>query len=275
MSVLRAGIVLLIVVACAAAAMLIVRRRAPEGGYYADGDRASGVFGLLATGFSVMIGFVVFLAFSTYDSSRSGAEDEALLVVQQLETAQYFADENAQELTAALVCYARDVAGAEWEQLKQDTLGDQINIWGPTLFRAFQKVEPASSSEEAAYSLWLDQSTARQAARNDRVHLSAGVIPTPLWMVLFLISLVIFVFMLGFADRSERATSQVVLMGSVMTVVVSMLLLLQFLNDPYRPGPGALAPTAMERALVLIDQELSVIGGDDALPCDESGRPKG
>jgi len=31
--------------------MLFVRRRAPEGGYFADGDRAAGVFGVLATGF--------------------------------------------------------------------------------------------------------------------------------------------------------------------------------------------------------------------------------
>jgi hypothetical protein len=34
----------------AIAAMLLVRRNAPEGGYFADGDRAAGVFGVLATG---------------------------------------------------------------------------------------------------------------------------------------------------------------------------------------------------------------------------------
>ena len=45
--------------------------------------RASGVFGVLATGFSIFAGFVVFLAFTSYDQSRSGAETEALVVVQQ------------------------------------------------------------------------------------------------------------------------------------------------------------------------------------------------
>jgi hypothetical protein len=34
----------------AVAAMLLVRRNAPDGGYFNDGDRASGVFGVLATG---------------------------------------------------------------------------------------------------------------------------------------------------------------------------------------------------------------------------------
>jgi hypothetical protein len=39
------------------------------------------------------VGFVIFLAFTTYDQSRAGAEAEALLVVQQFETAQFLAPE--------------------------------------------------------------------------------------------------------------------------------------------------------------------------------------
>ena len=48
------------------------------------------MFGVLATGFSVLLGFVIFLAFSSYDQSGSGAETEALMVSQQVETAQFF-----------------------------------------------------------------------------------------------------------------------------------------------------------------------------------------
>ncbi len=74
------GILVLVgAVAVAVSAILLVRRRAPEGSYFADGDRASGVFGVLATGFAVFAGFVIFLAFTTYDQSRNGAETEALL----------------------------------------------------------------------------------------------------------------------------------------------------------------------------------------------------
>jgi hypothetical protein len=40
------------------AAMLFVRRRAPGGSYFQDGDRASGVSGVLAAGFSVLLGFI-------------------------------------------------------------------------------------------------------------------------------------------------------------------------------------------------------------------------
>ena len=88
-------------------AMLFVRRGAPEGSYFRDGDRASGVFGVLATGFSVLLGFIIFLAFTSYDNSRTGAEQEALVVGQQVETAQFLPQPAAQELTGQLVCYDR------------------------------------------------------------------------------------------------------------------------------------------------------------------------
>src|SRR3954464_15702791 len=81
-------LILLAVNAATIAAMLLVRRRAPEGSYFKDGDRASGVFGVLAGGFAIFAGFIIFLAFTTYDQSRSGGEAEALTVVQQFETAE-------------------------------------------------------------------------------------------------------------------------------------------------------------------------------------------
>ena len=74
MSVAWASAIIVAVAAGAIAAMLLVRRRAPEGSYFEDGDRAAGVFGVLATGFAVLAGFVVFLAFESYDTSRSGAD---------------------------------------------------------------------------------------------------------------------------------------------------------------------------------------------------------
>src|SRR3954447_908901 len=91
----------------AVSAILLVRRRAPEGGYFADGDRAAGVFGVIATGFSVLLGLIVFLAFSSYDQSRTGAEAEAMAVRLQYETAEFLPTSVRAELGGELECYAR------------------------------------------------------------------------------------------------------------------------------------------------------------------------
>ena len=169
------------------------------------------------------------------------------------------------------MCYARSVVGPEWEALEEGTLGEHLNPWGIELFRTMRGVEPASASEEAAYGKWLDQTADREDARNDRIHGAVGIIPTPLWVVLFLVAAIIFVFMLFFADSGERAIVQGVLMGAVVSVIVAMMLLLQFLDGPFRPGVGGLRPQAMERTLVLIEEELAVAGGADDFPCDDRG----
>jgi hypothetical protein len=89
MNLLVGGLIVVATTAVTTTTMLLVRRRAPEGSWFSDGDRASGVFGVLATGFSVLLGFIIFLAFESYDESRTGAETEATIVTQQVETAQF------------------------------------------------------------------------------------------------------------------------------------------------------------------------------------------
>jgi len=271
MNVLVAILIVVVTVSAAVALMLVARRRAPVGSHFKDSDRAAGVFGVLATGFSVLLGFIVFLAFTSYDAARAGAEAEALTVAQQVETAQLFPPSSAGELTGELVCYARSVAGVQWERMQAGTLGEGLNPWGAAMFRTLLTVQPQTPTEEAAYSKWLDQTSDREQARSARIHGAVGVIPTPLWLVLFFISAVILVYMLFFADRGEAAVVQALLMGTVVSVIVSMLLLLQFLNNPFHTGIGGLKPVAMERSLKLIDEELQIANRTETPPCDLRG----
>jgi hypothetical protein len=271
MNLLVAVLVVVAASAVAVAAMLVVRRNAPDGSYFHDGDRAAGVFGVLATGFAVLLGFVVFLAFASYDAARSGAEAEALIVSQQVETAQFFPAPADRELTGELVCYARSVAGVQWDRMEAGTLGEELNPWAGEMFRTLQRVEPRTPTEQSAFDTWLGQRQAREAARNDRIHGAVGVIPAPLWVVLFFTSLLIFVFMLFFADSGERAVVQGLLMGTVISVITAMLLLLTTLNNPFHDGVGGLRPVAMERALQVIDEELQVSDAEAPAPCDERG----
>ena len=274
MNLVWAGLVVVVVTALAVTAMLLVRRRAPAGSYFEDGDRAAGVFGVLATGFAVLLGFVVFLAFESFDTSRSGAESEAQIVTQQFETAQFFPVAARGPLSGALVCYARTVVNQEWSQMRAGVLGDKVNQWGVVTFRILKTVKPRSPTEQAAFAKWLDQRSDREDARSDRTHGAEGVIPVPLWIVLLLSAVVIFVFMLFFADSAERAVVQGMMMGGVAIVITSTLLLLWFLNNPYHGGVGGLRPVAMERAIRILDQEAAVLREKLPLPCDAQGMPR-
>jgi hypothetical protein len=267
-------LVIVVAVAVAVTAMLAVRRRAPDGSFFNDGDRASGVFGVLATGFALLLGLIVFLAFTSYDESKTGAESEALAVVQQFETAQFLPAAARERVSGELICYGRSVIGQEWPRLETGSESGAVNPWGLAMFRSMKTVEPTTAAEQSAYDKWFDLTTTREEARRDRVHADEGVIPTPLWRAMFFIAALVVVYMLFFADSGERAVVQGLLMGSIVAVMATTLLLIGVLDTPYRPGPGQLRPVAMEQTLALIDQARDALGQDDPPPCDAQGRPR-
>ena len=266
-------VILLVANAVAIGAILLVRRSAPEGSRFKDGDRASGVFGVLAGGFAIFAGFIIFLAFSTYDQSRSGAETEALVLAQQFETAQFLPASTRERLDGEIVCYGRSVVHQEWPQMEAGEGGETINPWAIALFRSLKLADPKSATEQAAYSKWLDQTSDREQARIDRLHGAEGIVPSSIWLVLLLIAGVVFAFMLFFADIGEGPGAQAMLMGSATTVIVLTLSAIAALGSPYHKGLGQLKPVAMERTLRILDHERAVVKSSGPLPCDARGAP--
>ena len=272
MNVLATAAIVALAAAAAIGVLLLVRRRAPDGGHYNDGDRAAGVFGVLATGFAVLLGLVVVLAFTSYDESRTGAETEAITVAQQFEVANLLPQPQGRRLAGELVCYARSVVHQEWPRMQAGSQTSDTNPWGLQLYRTLRDIEPRTAAEQAAYAKWLDLRLDRETARNTRLHGASGVIPAPLWIVLAVSAVLIIGFMLVFADSGEHAAIQATFVGSVVVVIVATLLLIRFLDDPYNPGVGALKPVAMERTLTVVDEYRRALGEADPLPCDEQGQ---
>src|SRR3954469_2953226 len=142
MSIVWGSLIVITVAAIAIAGMLLVRRRAPDGSYFADGDRAAGVFGALAGGVAVLAGFIVVLAFQSFDSARSGADDEARVVSHQFETVQLLPSPARERLSGELVSYARNVGHDEWPRMQDGTLPEGPNPWGIALFASLRTAEP-------------------------------------------------------------------------------------------------------------------------------------
>jgi len=78
-------------------------------------------------------------------------------VAQQVETAQFFPPSAADKLTGELVCYARSVAGVQWERMEAGTLGEEVNPWGAEMFRTLRTVKPQTATEQSAFDAWLGQ----------------------------------------------------------------------------------------------------------------------
>jgi hypothetical protein len=272
MNLSRAALVIIAATGITVVAMLLIRRRAPDGSYFSDGDRASGVFGMLSTGFALLLGFVVFLAFTRYDDARTGAETEALTVVELFQAAQLFPDDVQGTLSGELICYGRSTVALEWPAMESGAEFVSINPWVLALFETLVTVEPVSNSEQSAFDEWLGLREALDEARRDRLHAAEGIVPPPIWLVLFFSAGILLIFMLFFADSGERAVVQGFLMGAVTAVVVATLLTLGVLSQPYSRDFGGIRPTAMQRSLVTLENAREALDLSDPIPCDASGQ---
>jgi len=268
-----AFLVIAAAVAISVGALLLVRRQAPDGGYFTSGDRAAGMFGVLASGFAILLGFVVFLAFESFDQSRSGAESEAVTVAQQFETAQFLPPAVRGRLSGELICYGRSVISQEWPAMERGH-GALINPWGLALFTTLQQADPQTPVEQAAFGKWFDQTSDREAARVDRIHGAEGVMPLAVWVALFFMGAVILVFLMFFADSGEGPVVQGVQVGSVVAVIVASLFVIAYLSHPYQTSGRGLKPTAMARTLVTITQASKALPGFGAPPCDAGGKAR-
>jgi ABC-type multidrug transport system fused ATPase/permease subunit len=273
MGLVWAVLITIVATAIMIAAMLWVRRGSPDGSRFKDGDRAAGVFGVLTTGFALLLGFVIFLAFTKYDDSRSGAETEALTVAQMFETAQLMPPEVREEFSGHLVCYGRSVVYDEWPAMQSGSGTDAINPWAISMFRTLQTVEPKLASEQSAYDAWLAQTSTREESRRDRLHAAEGIVPLPVWIVLFFSAALILLFLIFFADVGESAVVQGMMAGSVTAVMIATLLVLASLNSPYTETVGGLRPVAMQRTLSIIAEASNDLDINQPPPCDEHGNP--
>ena len=114
MNPISAFAVIAVAVAISVGALLLVRRRAPDGGWFTSGDRAAGMFGVLASGFAILLGFVVFLSFESFDQlperRRVGGGHRRAAVRDGAVPARGVRG----RLSGELVCYGRSVVNQEW-----------------------------------------------------------------------------------------------------------------------------------------------------------------
>ena len=263
-------------VALAVAAMLLIRRfAAPEGGFFTDSDRAAGVFGAIGTGFSVLLAFVIFLAFSGYDRAREKASVEAVALTQLFRTAKLFPAVSEPELRAELICYARGVIHDEWRTMRDGRASPVVDGWVLRIEATVDGVRPQGETQVVAYGHWFDESAVRREGRRGRLAESHPLIPSLVWLALILGGTLLIAYMCFYADPAEPWFVQALMMAAVATTVVAGLLVVQFLDHPYEDASGTVKPTEMTKTLSAMESEARASGTRIPHLCNELGRVSG
>ena len=267
--------IIAVVVAAAVALMLLVRQfAAPAGGFFTDSDRAAGVFGVTGTGFAVLLAFVIFLSFSSFDRARDKASVEAVAVTELFRTAKLFPPRAQRQVHGELICYARGVIRDEWETMRHERASPRVEAWLLRIDRTVDGIQPRGNRQRVAYEHWFDQAAERREGRRGRLSEAEPLVPGLVWLALILGGALIVGYMCFYADPAEPILVQALMIGVVTTMVVAGILVVRFLDRPYEGESGSIKPTAMTTTLRQIEAENRASDTGAAPLCDERGRPR-
>jgi hypothetical protein len=265
--------IIAVAVALTVTLMVLVRRFiAPPGGFFTDSDRAAGVFGVTGTGFAVLLAFVIFLAFSSYDRARDKASVEAVAVSQLYRIAKVFPAETRRQLHGELICYSRAVIHDEWDAMRDERASASVDSWVGRIERTVDGMRLNSAKEQVALDHWFDQMAERREGRRGRLDEAEPLVPTLVWLALFLGGALVVAYMCFYADPSEPAVVQGLMIGAVTTMVVAGMLVVWFLDRPYENASGSIKPSAMTMTLQRMEAESRASSVGPAPLCDERGR---
>ncbi len=263
---------ILVCTALAVGLFYAIRRfLAPPGGFYHDAEVASGIFGVVGTGYAVVIGFVIFSVFGSYDAARQNVAQEAIAMRQLSSTAGFFDASDSQALRGELICYGRAVVNDEWVTMQDAHDSSRVTGWVNRLDDTTQSMNVESAKKSAALQNWFQQNRDRQEGRRGRVAESAPFVPTFVWVLLVVLLAVVLFYQCLFAEPRRPLFAQAVGVGAMAITLVSALTLVWMLDRPFNDR-GAMLSSARTQTVVT-DLEQSYTYPASTIPCNAVGVP--
>jgi hypothetical protein len=258
-------------VAVAVGLMLFVRSRAPAGGFYSS-SRGIGIYGAVQGSLGILIAFVIFLAFQSYLAARTAAQTEATAVAQLYRAAGLFPSPTRQDLRAGLACYARAAAGPEWDSMSTGTISPLADDASDAIDNVFERAVQNRTVPDVAKGQWLGAVQDRAEAHQRRLTEAQPYVPTLLWILLVGGLVLVAVYLLTFADSTERPWLQALMIAGPVGIVAAGLVLVYFFSHPYSGYTGSIKPTAMTRTLARMQQLSRAHAEPIRLVCDANGK---
>ena len=144
-----------------------------------------------------------------------------------------------------------------------------VDAWISAYRTAFQRLTLRSAGERLGLQDTLASARDRTNGRRDRLTQATPSVPTPLWVGLVLAGCIAVSIQLVMADPREHMFIQGVMIGGVAAMVSIGLLLINFLDHPYRSGPGSIQPREMTATLTMMREQEPAL----RLPCRGDGVP--
>ena len=217
----------------------------------------------------MLLAFVTLAAFQTYNGAKTGAASQAAALLDIFKSAGFFPASERDELRADFVCYGRAVIHQECPAMRRGERAPLVDPWIAASRTVFQRLTLRSAGERLGLQDMLASARNRTDGRRDRLTEETPSVRTPVWVGLVVAGCIAVLIQLVMADPREHMLVQGAMIGGLAAIVAIGLLLINFLDHPYRSGPGTIQPREMTVTFTMMREQEPAL----RLPCRGDGVP--
>ncbi len=185
------------------------------------------IFGVVASLYSILLGFVVVLAWQDFNGAKTQTTTEVTQASTLLLNAGGFPPGPRQEIRTGVLNYLYRVAEDEFVTMEDGEADPTTEAAYDRIWDAFYAYTPQKDQEKTFYSSSVSKLGALAEARDQRIRKSQAAIPTPLWILLIAGGIVTVVFTHLFWTKSKKthlfgAVTIAALLGLVIFLIFGL-----------------------------------------------------
>jgi hypothetical protein len=256
---------------CALALILIRRYRQQRPNRYHKSPIAGDIFGVIGTGFAVILAFVVFGTFESYQRARDDTGIESVATRQMYYLAEFFQPAYRDQLQGDLICYGRSVVHIEWPLMAIGQSSPVVDAWVDRLDRDMVATPIATNKEIEIFNTWYAREPERQEGRRGRVAEATPYVPPFVWATVGLLFVVVVGYEILFARPKSPLIPQVLGISAVAATMLAGMVIVYVLDAPFADRGAQLAPVRMQATVATM--ESSYHAEPATIPCNADGQP--
>jgi len=217
---------------------------------------------------ALVLAFVLFQTFSSYEDASDAANDEAGAVSSEAVAAELLPSPTGPNLVALLRCYARAVSGPGWASLEATRQTSSISDDADARVAAAVAQAQQAGISETLVAEVVAAEHSRVAARRVRLAEAEPSVPGIVTALLIGSVAITVAATAAFADRRIRPSLRWTVLGITTLIFTASLIVILDLDRPFG-GVARINPTAMRSA----EEQIGTMSFGADPPCDLSGAP--
>jgi hypothetical protein len=250
-AVLLLVLALVLAIGLAGAGQIFVHRRFRRQDFIAHNEVGGIIMAVSGTLYAVVLGFLTVVVWQHYVEAGQLVVVESDADIDVWHTAAGLAPAVRSHVRGDMIRYAHIMTDREWPLMRRGSYDEMAGAIGMDAIDATASFVPANMSQSNAQSATLQQLTTMHDARQQRIAINAAGVSWFEWLILLIGATCIICFCWLFGLRNGRM--QLLMTGTVTTIIVCTLVLLFELQYPFRSDVG-IGPDAWNGAVAHIHE---------------------